>query len=91
MKLVIALLIATYAVAASVGFLVVTGSHIVGCLGLYPEQNEACQAAAVARLPWFDQFLGTPVPWVLAFVAASTVTVILARRRRLHGDVDRAA
>jgi len=75
MRLLVALLIAGYAVAASVGFLIAT-NHTVACMGLYPEQNAACQAAAVARLPFL---LGTPVPWVVAFVVASSITVLLAR------------
>jgi hypothetical protein len=76
----VVVLIGAYAVGATVSFIWVSGSHIVGCLGLEPARNAACQAAAVARLPWLDQFLGTPMPWLAGFLAASIITVIWDRK-----------
>ena len=85
------ILTALYAVIAVFIYLLGAGSLVTRCTGLYQAANDACQAAYVASLPWWQQVLGTPVPAIAFFVIATVITFIVGRRFRRgvwRGDVE---
>jgi hypothetical protein len=71
-------LIPAYAILAAIAYLLYAG-QVAPCLGL---DNSACIADWQAQRTVLDRLLDTPVPYTLAFLIASGITLAIQRTYR---------